>query len=43
MGLIKVWKERQKISPHRPKRARTPWLVLGLAAVLLLIWLLERV
>lgn len=43
MSLIKVWKERQEISPHRPKRARTTWLVLGLAVALLLIWLLERV
>ncbi len=40
MGLLRVWNERKEISPHRPKRARTGWLVAVLAAVLLAIWLL---
>lgn len=43
MGLIKVWKERKAESPHRPKRARTGWLVLALVGALVAIWLLGRV
>jgi hypothetical protein len=43
MGLLKVWKERKDVSPHRPKRARTGWLLLGLVAVLVVIWLLGGV
>ncbi|CAN5889975.1 hypothetical protein BH20GEM1_BH20GEM1_02380 [soil metagenome] len=42
MGLLSVWKERKEISPHRPKRARTGWLLVVLAGVLLAIWLLGR-
>jgi hypothetical protein len=43
MGLLKVWKERKDVSPHRPKRTRTGWLLLALAGVLLVIWMLGRV
>lgn len=43
MGLIRVWRERKAISPHRPKRVRTLWMVLILAGVLIVIWLLGRV
>jgi hypothetical protein len=42
MGLLSVWKERKEISPHRPKRARTGWLLAALAGVLIAIWLLGR-
>ena len=40
MGLLSVWKERKEISPHRPKRASTGWLLAALVGVLLAIWLL---
>jgi len=40
MGLLSVWKERKEVSPHRPKRARTGWLVAALLVVMLAIWLL---
>lgn len=43
MALIRVWKERKELSPHRPKRVHTAWLAAGLAVVLLVIWLLGRV
>ena len=43
MGLLKVWRERKEVSPHRPKRARTGWLVAALVAVLLAIWILGGV
>lgn len=43
MGLMKVWKERKEVSPHRPKRARTGWLFFVLAGVLVAIWMLGRV
>lgn len=42
MGLLRVWKERKEVSPHRPKRARTPWLVVALILVLVAFWLLGR-
>ena len=42
MGLLSVWKERKEISPHRPKRARTGWLLAALAGVLIAIWVLGR-
>lgn len=43
MGLLRVWNERKVVSPHRPKRARTGWLLFALAAVLVVIWMLGRV
>lgn len=43
MGLLNVWKERKKVSPHRPKRARTGWLLVALAVVLIAIWVLSGV
>ena len=43
MGLLSVWKERKEVSPHRPKRARTGWLFVALAVVLIAIWLLSGV
>lgn len=42
MGLLRVWKERKEVSPHRPKRAKTLWLVMGLALVILAMWLLGQ-
>jgi hypothetical protein len=42
MGLAKVWRERKRVSPHRPKRARTGMLVLALGLVILVILLLDR-
>jgi hypothetical protein len=42
MGLLSVWKERKEVTPHRPKRARTGWLLSVLVAVLIVIWLLDR-
>ena len=43
MGLLNVWKERKEVSPHRPKRARTGWLLVALLVVLFVILLLGRV
>lgn len=43
MGLIRVWKDRKRVSPHRPKRASTPWLVGALVFVILLIILLGSI
>jgi hypothetical protein len=42
MGLIRVWKDRKRISPNVPRRARTGWMVVVLLGVLLLQWLLGR-
>jgi hypothetical protein len=42
MGLVKVWHERKQVSPHRPKRARTGWLLAALVLVVLIILLLDR-
>lgn len=43
MGLLKVWKERKEVSPHRPKRTRTGWMIVVLAIVLLAFWYLGRI
>lgn len=43
MVLIKAWKERQAISPHRPRRVRTRWMVVVLAAVILATYMLGRI
>ncbi|MGH7300296.1 MAG: hypothetical protein ACREMK_03620 [Gemmatimonadota bacterium] len=40
MSLLRVWKDRKADSPHRPKRARTGWMILALIGVFLAIWLL---
>ena len=42
MSLLGVWKDRKAVSPHRPKRAKTRWMVVVLAAVVLVMWLLGR-
>jgi hypothetical protein len=42
VSLIRVWKERKRVSPHQPKRARTALLIVGLALVLLAIWIVGR-
>jgi hypothetical protein len=42
MGLLSVWKEGKEVSPRRAKRARTGWLLVALALVLLLIWMLGQ-
>lgn len=42
MSLLGVWKDRKAVSPHRPKRAKATWMVVVLAAVVLLMWLLGR-
>ena len=43
MGLVRVWRERKRVSPHRAKRASTVWLVVALVFVILLFYLLGRV
>lgn len=43
MSLIRVWKDRKRVSPHRPKRVRTAWLVIGFLLVMLASWVLGRV
>lgn len=42
MSLLRVWKDRKAISPHRPKRAKSRWMIVVLAGVVLVMWLLER-
>ncbi|HUP18369.1 MAG TPA: hypothetical protein VM778_00285 [Gemmatimonadota bacterium] len=42
MSLIRVWKERKRVSPHQPKRAHTVLLTVGLALVFLAIWIVGR-
>lgn len=42
MSLLGVWKDRKAVSPHRPKRAKTTWMVVVLAGVALAMWLLGR-
>jgi len=41
MGLVRVWRDRKRVSPHRPKRARTAFLVVALLLVLIAILLLD--
>ena len=38
MGLLSGWKERKEISPHRPKRARTGWLLSAYDQAALCTW-----
>ncbi|HET9581258.1 MAG TPA: hypothetical protein VFP76_00385 [Gemmatimonadota bacterium] len=40
MSLLRVWKDRKSVSPHRPKRARTRWMIVVLVGVILAMWLL---
>ena len=38
-----MWKDRKEVSPHRPKRAKTGWMVVLLILVVVVIWLLEGI
>jgi hypothetical protein len=42
VSLLRVWKDRKAISPHRPKRAKTRWMIVALAGVMLAMCLLGR-
>ncbi|MGH7549378.1 MAG: hypothetical protein ACREMD_03840 [Gemmatimonadota bacterium] len=40
MSLLRVWKDRKAVSPHRPKRTRTGWMIVVLIGAILAMWLL---
>lgn len=41
--MLKVWRSRKEESPHRPKRAKTGWMVVVLALVVMAIWMLGQI
>ena len=43
MSLLSEWNDRKKVSPHRPKRASTPRLVVVFVLVLIAFWLLSGI